>query len=154
MNTPMKRAIREAGTGLRHRHGGPFGACVVRNGRIVASAHNTVLRDSDPTAHAEINAIREACRRLRTHDLGDCELYATAEPCPMCLGAILWARVRRLHFGVSRKTAASHGFDDDAFYRELRHPPSKRKLPTQGGILARECEALFDKWQNRAGALY
>lgn len=154
MNAAMKRAIREARTGIRHKHGGPFGACVVRNGRVVAAAHNTVLRDSDPTAHAEVNAIREACRRLRTHDLGDCELYATAEPCPMCLGAILWARLRELHFGVSRQTAARHGFGDDEFYREYRRAPARRKLPTKGGILAPECEALFDEWQKRSGILY
>ena len=150
----MTRAIREARIGLRHKHGGPFGACVVRNGRVVAVAHNTVMRDSDPTAHAEINAIREACQRLHTHSLGDCELYATAEPCPMCLGAILWARIGKLHFGVSRSVAARHGFDDAAFHREFRCSPSKRKLPTQGNVLARECETLFDEWQHSAGVLY
>ncbi len=153
-DTPMKRAIIEARAGLLHGHGGPFGASVVRNGRIVAAAHNTVLRDLDPTAHAEVNAIREACRKLRTHDLGDCELFATAEPCPMCLCAILWARIGRLHFGAARSVATSNGFDDNEFYVELRRPMRGRKLPTRAGVLARECAALFDEWKKNSGILY
>jgi len=153
-NAPMQRAIREARAGIRRGHGGPFGACVVRNGKIIAAAHNTVLLDSDPTAHAEINAIRKACRKLRARDLDGCELFATAEPCPMCLGAILWARIRKLHFGVARGVAKRYGFDDEDFYAELRRPRARLRLPTREGVLARDCEALFAEWKGNAGVLY
>ncbi|NUN93821.1 MAG: nucleoside deaminase, partial [Verrucomicrobiae bacterium] len=93
--TFMRQALASAAEGVRLGHGGPFGACVVREGRAIAVAHNTVLRDRDPTAHAEMNALRAACRALGTHDLSGGVIYATAEPCPMCLGAIAWARLAR-----------------------------------------------------------
>lgn len=115
----MEAACNSALTGVHLQHGGPFGACIVRNGIFISMAHNTVLLDGDPTCHAEMNAIRYACKALDTHDLSDCELYTTCEPCPMCLGAVSWCRLKKVYTGVDRYTAASFGFDDEVFYTEL-----------------------------------
>mmetsp|Transcript_41355 Transcript_41355/g.87684 ORF Transcript_41355/g.87684 Transcript_41355/m.87684 type:complete len:416 (-) Transcript_41355:391-1638(-) len=115
----MRAAAHSANAGVALGHGGPFGAAVVRDGIVLSCAHNTVLKDGDPTCHAEMNAIRQACRFLQSHDLSDCELYTTCEPCPMCWGAIQWARLERVCIGVDRHTAAEFGFDDKAFYDEV-----------------------------------
>lgn len=115
----MRAAAACAITGVNLQHGGPFGAAVVRNGKFVSLAHNTVLVDGDPTCHAEMNAIRYAAAAMDSHDLSDCELYTTCEPCPMCWGAIHWSRVRKVYTGVDRFTAAEFGFDDKVFYDEL-----------------------------------
>merc|ERR1719424_1720917 len=106
----MKAAAASAMAGVSLRHGGPFGAAVVRDGIFVSTAHNTVLIDGDPTCHAEMNAIRYACAALDCHDLSECELFTTGEPCPMCWGAIHWARLRKVYTGVDRFTAAKYGF--------------------------------------------
>jgi guanine deaminase len=124
----MEVACASALTGVTLMHGGPFGACVVRNGIFVSVAHNTVLMDSDPTCHAEMNAIRYACAALSTHDLSDCELFTTCEPCPMCLGACSWSRIRKIYTGVDRFTAAQFGFDDKVFYDELEAVRDVRAL--------------------------
>src|SRR5438093_8259131 len=116
----MKLAITSAREGVELDHGGPFGACIVRGDEVISVAHNTVLRDSDPTCHAEMNAIRSACKVLETHVLADCEIYTTAEPCPMCLAAINWARLKQIVVGVPRECAAAFGFDDAVFYSELQ----------------------------------
>lgn len=150
----MRKAIEEARAGVNAGHGGPFGACIARDEEIVALAHNTVLRDSDPTAHAEVNAIRTACKRLGTHKLDGCILIATAEPCPMCLSAIHWARLSSLIFGVSMNCAAGFGFDDASFMRELRRPAQERALASRGGVLAKECEGIFRMWKESGGQLY
>jgi tRNA(Arg) A34 adenosine deaminase TadA len=118
----MRDAIRLAGCAVRDGTGGPFGAVVVRKGKIVGRGQNTVLVDNDPTAHAEVNAIRAACRRLRRFHLDDCELYTSCEPCPMCLAAIQWARLRRVCYAATRHDAARAGFDDAKFYREVTVP--------------------------------
>mmetsp|Transcript_13857 Transcript_13857/g.23892 ORF Transcript_13857/g.23892 Transcript_13857/m.23892 type:complete len:402 (-) Transcript_13857:770-1975(-) len=115
----MQAAAASAMAGVALKQGGPFGACVVRNGIIISCAHNTVLSDRDPTCHAEMNAIRDACRALDTHDLSDCELFTTCEPCPQCLGAIQWSRLKKTYTGVDRFTAAEFGFDDKVFYDEI-----------------------------------
>jgi len=115
----MQMASYNAMTGIQQRHGGPFGATVVRNGQTISVAHNTVLHNNDPTCHAEMNAIRAACQYLQCHDLSDCELYTTCEPCPMCWGAIMWSRIFKLYVGVNRFTAAQYGFDDKIFYEEV-----------------------------------
>ncbi len=144
----MRQALASAAEGVRLGHGGPFGACVVRKGRAIAVAHNTVLRDRDPTAHAEMNALRAACRALGTHDLSSCVIDATAEPCPMCLGAIAWARLARGFYGVARQTAAAAGFDDARFHRG-------EGLPTLvGGLMEEDCAALFAEWQRLGRPLY
>jgi guanine deaminase len=112
-------AIAEATRGCQAGSGGPFGAVVVKNGQVVAKACNAVVAHNDPTAHAEVQAIRAACTALSTFQLDGCELYASCEPCPMCLGAILWARPRAVYFAATRDDAAQAGFDDAAFYRWL-----------------------------------
>lgn len=117
-------AVRSVGRG-----GGPFGAVVVRGGRVVGEGHNRVTLTNDPSAHAEVVAIRDACRRLRTFSLDGCVLYASCEPCPMCLATSLWARVRRIVYAADRFDAFRAGFDDAAFYRELRHRPAGKLLP-------------------------
>jgi guanine deaminase len=115
----MQAAACSALAGVRLEHGGPFGCSIVRDGVIVSCAHNMVLHCKDPTRHAEMNAIKQACEALGTHDLSDCDLYTTCEPCPMCWGAVQWARLGKVHIGVDRHTAAKYGFDDKVFYDEV-----------------------------------
>ncbi len=124
----MSEAIRLASESAANG-GGPFGAVIVRDGRIVASGSNSVTRAADPTAHAEVNAIRLACRMLGTHDLSGCTLYTSCEPCPMCLGAIYWAHVDRIFYGNTREDAADVGFYDHIIYEELNVPAEERSIP-------------------------
>ncbi|MDP6572059.1 MAG: nucleoside deaminase [Rhodospirillales bacterium] len=142
----MKRAIsisREMMLGLK---GGPFGAVVVKDGEIVAEGHNQVTTANDPTAHAEVVAIREACRVLGTFNLEGCEIYASCEPCPMCLSAIYWARLGRIYYGNSRLDAAGIGFDDEFLYVEVAKPIEKREIPTVR-IMAEEALGVFEEWE-------
>lgn len=127
--TRLQEAIELAVAGVRAREGGPFGALVVRNGEVVGRGCNRVTSRLDPTAHAEIESIRDACERLGTFDLGGCEIYASCQPCPMCLGAICWARIDRIWYAASSAQAAAAGFDDEEFYRELDRPSEERKVP-------------------------
>jgi guanine deaminase len=115
--------------GVESGAGGPFGAVIVRGDEVLARAHNQVISTNDPTAHAEIGAIRAACAVLNSFQLDDCELYASCEPCPMCLGAIYWARPRAVFFSATRDDAAAAGFDDAFVYEELALPPAERTLP-------------------------
>lgn len=115
----MKEAIDEALTGIRAGEGGPFGSVIVREGQIVGRGHNRVLLQQDPTCHGEMEAIRNACQNLGTHDLSGCELYTTAEPCPMCLGGILWANIRKVYYGCNRTDTDRIGFRDNTFYDYL-----------------------------------
>jgi len=145
----MLTAIKKAEENFLSGNGGPFGAVVVRNGEIVAVAGNCVTSTNDPTAHAEVVAIREACKKLETFDLSGCEIFASCEPCPMCLGAILWARIGKLYYAADRDDAARAGFDDELFYRELSLSNDERMLkPTQ--ILQEEAIKVFDKWIDTA----
>merc|ERR1719476_753598 len=112
----MKAAAMSATAGVRIGHGGPFGASIVRDGVLISCAHNMVLHRCDPCCHAEMNAISQACRAMGSHDLSDCELFTTCEPCPMCWGATRWSRVGKVHIGVDRHTAAKYRFDDKVFY--------------------------------------
>src|ERR1700742_2820488 len=125
----MGEAIRISVQMMRRGQGGPFGAVVVRNGKIVGRGWNQVTSTNDPTAHAEIVAIRDACKRLKTFQLDDCELYTSCEPCPMCLSAIYWARFKRVFYANTRKDAAKILFDDDFLYREVSLPIRKRSIP-------------------------
>lgn len=125
----MDAAIEVAKAGLKAGKGGPFGAVVVYKGEIIAKASNEVLFTNDPTAHAEINAIRQACEKLGTYQLTDCEIYTTCEPCPMCMGAIYWARPSKVYFASSREDAAAAGFDDSLIYREIAVPAEQRIIP-------------------------
>jgi tRNA(Arg) A34 adenosine deaminase TadA len=141
----MRRAIELSRVKMRAGEGGPFGAVVVHEGRIVGEGWNRVLATRDPTAHAEIVAIREACQRLGRFSLDGAEIYATGEPCPMCLGAILWARIDHLYYGNTRVEAAAIGFDDASFYDEVARPPDRRALPCER-LLADEARVVFAEW--------
>lgn len=123
----LKRAIAVAAEGIK-KGGGPFGAVITREGEIISEAYNEVVFSSDPTAHAEILAIRKACNLLSTHDLSGCDLYASCEPCPMCLGAVYWSGISRVFFASSRGDAANAGFGDELFYEELAKLPEERKI--------------------------
>lgn len=146
-NKYMLEAIRMAEENVITGKGGPFGAVVVKDGKIIASVGNRVTSTNDPTAHAEVVAIREACKVLGTFDLSGCQLYASCEPCPMCLGAIMWARIDRLYYAADRIDASRAGFDDELFYSEISLPIDKRLLkPTQ--LLKNEAILVFDKWND------
>lgn len=151
---PMQLAIASALEGVQKDEGGPFGACVVKDNKVIAVAHNTVLKDQDPTCHAEMNAVRLACQKLGTHILAGCEVYTLCEPCPMCLGALYWARVDKIHISVSRDIAAKYGFDDAKFYEQLTVDIDKREIATTIGMLEKESEAVFMQWKNLGRSLY
>jgi len=144
----MREAIRISREKMRRNHGGPFGAVVVRDSRIVGRGWNAVTSSNDPTAHAEIVAIRDACRRLKTFHLGDCELYTSCEPCPMCLAAIYWARVKKVFYANTRRDAAKIQFDDDFIYAEVARPIAQRKLVMKQ-FLRKEALAAFEEWQSK-----
>ena len=141
----MREAIRLAEDGVRTGRGGPFGCVVVRRGEIVGRGSNRVTSANDPTAHAEVTAIREACAKLGTFQLADCELYTSCEPCPMCLAAIYWARIPTVFYGNTRQDAAAIGFDDDFIYRQMPLPPEQRAIKMQP-LLRTEAQAAFREW--------
>ena len=141
----LREAIRLSRDRMRQGRGGPFGAVVVRDATIVARGWNAVTSSNDPTAHAEVVAIRRACRKLGTFSLAGCVLYASCEPCPMCLAAAYWARVDRLVYAATRDDAARAGFDDALLYREIPLAPAARTLPTSQ-LLRGEATAVFDEW--------
>ncbi|AGB28524.1 MULTISPECIES: nucleoside deaminase [Prevotellaceae] len=143
----MRRAIALSEKSVR-QGGGPFGAVIAREGVVVAEASNSVTLDHDPTAHAEVNAIRAACTRLRSFDLSGCEIYCSCEPCPMCLGAIYWARLDRIYYANDRKAAAGIGFDDDFIYEEIGRPLAQRHCPIQP-LLPEEGRRAFDLWRDK-----
>jgi guanine deaminase len=145
----MREAIEEGRKGMLAGEGGPFGAVIVKNGQIIGRGHNQVFALQDPTAHAEVQAIRNACKNLGDFQLTDCELYSSCEPCPMCLGAIYWARPAKLFFACSREDAAAANFDDEFIYQELAQPLNQRKIPTE--ILLRdEALELFNIWKKKS----
>lgn len=125
----MQEAIRLAVENVQNGTGGPFGAVIVKEGKIIAACGNTVTPDNDPTAHAEVNAIRQACRELSAYQLDGCEIYCSCEPCPMCLGAIYWARPARVYYASTKEDAAKAGFDDSFIYREIALPEPQRSIP-------------------------
>jgi guanine deaminase len=141
----MRRAIALSRQNLEKQDGGPFGSVVVKDGRIVGEGRNMVISSNDPTAHAEIVAIRAATQALGTFDLTGCEIYASCEPCPMCLGAILWARIGRLYHACDRHDAKAIGFDDELFYSEVIRPPAQRVLPLER-LLSDDARAVFKEW--------
>ena len=144
----MREAIRLSIQMMRRGKGGPFGAVVVRNGKVVGRGSNQVTSVNDPTAHAEILAIREACKRLKTFQLDDCDLYTSCEPCPMCLSAIYWARLGRVFYANTRQDAARIDFDDEFIYREVALPIGKRKLKMKQ-LLREEALAAFAEWEQK-----
>ncbi|ERK40386.1 nucleoside deaminase [Segatella baroniae] len=146
--TWMRRAIQLSEESVR-QGGGPFGAVIVKDGRIIAEASNRVTIDNDPTAHAEVNAIRMATRLLKTFDLTGCDIYTSCEPCPMCLGAIYWARIDRIYYANDRQDAADIGFDDDFIYREIDRLPAERHKLMQP-LLPEEGKKAFEMWRQKA----
>jgi tRNA(Arg) A34 adenosine deaminase TadA len=141
----MREALALSEKSVRSGEGGPFGCVVVHKGRIVGRGENRVTSANDPTAHAEISAIRDACQTLETFKLDDCELYTSCEPCPMCLSAIYWARISKVFYGNTRADAASIGFDDDFIYSQLSLPAEKRTLSMQP-LLPEEAKQAFTEW--------
>lgn len=145
----MARAIQLSIENVESGRGGPFGAVIVREGKIVSEGANQVTSLNDPTAHAEILAIREACAKLGAFELKDCELYTSCEPCPMCLGAIYWARLSRIYFANTAEDAANIGFDDSFIYAELPRPHSERRIPAVQ-MMRDEALAGFRAWTEKA----
>ncbi len=152
MNPFLEAAIREAREPMRAGRGGPFGAVVVQDGKIVGRGHNCVTSAKDPTAHAEVVAIRAACRALDVFHLEGCELYTSCEPCPMCLGAAYWAHVERIVYAATREDAARAGFDDSMIYSEIALPLAERSIP----MVSMDRTAavnLFDEWRELEGRI-
>jgi guanine deaminase len=153
MSNPfMARAIQLSIEGVQSGRGGPFGAVIVKDGRILAEGVNQVTSTNDPTAHAEVWAIRQACEKLGVFELKDCELYTSCEPCPMCLGAIYWARLSRIYFANTAEDAARIGFDDSFIYRELKQPLSQRRIPAIQ-MMREEALAGFRAWMEKPGKI-
>lgn len=141
----MEEAVALSIHGMENNEGGPFGAVVVKNGVVVGKGNNKVTSTNDPTAHAEVVAIRDACKNLGTFQLDDCELYTSCEPCPMCLGAIYWARPKVVYYGCTKVDAANIGFDDDFIYQEIKIEKKNRSIPfVQSG--RREAIKAFEHW--------
>ncbi|MGA9392309.1 MAG: nucleoside deaminase [Candidatus Sulfotelmatobacter sp.] len=144
----MARAIQLSIDNVHSGRGGPFGAVVVKDGAIIAEGMNQVTSTNDPTAHAEVGAIRNACAKLGVFDLEGCEIYTSCEPCPMCLGAIYWARLSRIYFANAAADASKIGFDDSLIYREIAQPHSQRKIPMIQ-TMRNEAMAAFRAWENK-----
>jgi tRNA(Arg) A34 adenosine deaminase TadA len=143
----MERAIRLSIEHVRAGLGGPFAALVVRGGAVIAEGANQVTVLNDSTAHAEIVAIRAACQALRNFQLSDCELYTTCEPCPMCMGAIYWARLKKIHYAATREDAAEAGFDDSFIYDQLKLPPQARKI-AMAQLMREQALEAFREWEH------
>ncbi len=144
----LRMAIELARQGMNNNEGGPFGALVVKDGQIIGRGNNRVTSSNDPTAHAEVVAIRDACQSLGHFQLEDCVLYTSCEPCPMCLGAIYWARPDRIVFAASREDAAAAGFDDDFIYEEINLLPAERSISASQD-LAEEANGVFEEWKQK-----
>ena len=148
----MDRAIQLSLENVRSGRGGPFGCVVVKQGNVVSEGVNQVTATNDPTAHAEVLAIRQACQKLRCFELSGCELYTSCEPCPMCLGAIYWARISKVYFGNRAADAAKIGFDDSAIYAEIKQPHAEREIPMIQ-MMHREALAAFRAWEAHPGKI-
>jgi len=148
----MQQAIDLAVEGVRAGYGGPFGALIVRDGAVIAGGCNRVTSTNDPTAHAEVVAIREACTKLATYELQGCELFASCEPCPMCFAAIHWARISRVYFACDRHDAARAGFDDAFLYEELARPPTERRIALEP-LMREQGLAAFRAWLEKSDRL-
>jgi guanine deaminase len=144
-NNLMERAAALALQKMRASQGGPFGAVIVRDGAVIAEGWNQVTSANDPTGHAEVTAIRNACAKLKTFSLEGCDIYTNCEPCPMCLGAIYWARIQRIYYSNTRSDAAKIGFDDDFIYREIGIPLAERSIPSIR-VANATAELAFSEW--------
>lgn len=141
----MLEAIGLAQSNVENNNGGPFGAVVVKNGKIVGKGNNQVTSSNDPTAHAEVVAIREASKKLGTFNLEGCEIFASCEPCPMCLGAIYWARINKLYYAGNQDDAAKANFDDSFIYKEISLPKEKRNIPSEQ-MMQDKAQEVFEHW--------
>ncbi|WP_144607265.1 nucleoside deaminase [Algoriphagus algorifonticola] len=144
----LQLAIELAQNGMEAGHGGPFGCVIVKNGKIIGKGSNSVLKNNDPTAHAEVVAIRDACKNLQHFQLEGCEVYTSCEPCPMCLGAIFWARPSKVFYACTKEDAADAGFDDDFIYEEIKIDPADRKIPMLNGM-REESQKVFELWKKK-----
>lgn len=144
----MKLCIEEAKKGVNSGQGGPFGAAIVKDGEIISLAHNTVVSGNDPTAHGEVNAIRQACQKLNTFDLKDCEIYTSAEPCPMCLSAIMWAGIKKVYYGCTAKDTEAIGFADKFIYDYMKGENKEDVIQTIP-LLRDECLEAFQAWKTK-----
>ena len=142
MNPFMKEALNEAYQGIEDGHGGPFGAVIVKDGEIVGRGHNSVLKNQDPTCHGEVMAIHDACKRLKTFNLKGCDIYTTGYPCPMCMGAILWANIDRIYFGCNVTDTEIIGFRDKKFYEDQRKGLAEKTVE----IDREECLKLYEDY--------
>lgn len=149
----MNLAIEKARNNMNNNLGGPFGAAITKNGELICVTSNTVLANQDPTCHAEMNAIREACKILKTHDLSDCELYATGYPCPMCLGAIIWSNIKTVYYGSNLEDANDIGFRDDFFYELIKNNNLKEILNLEE-LNHSECVDLLQEYKNKSKEMY
>lgn len=153
MNPWMKKAKQNAERGIEQKEGGPFGAIIIdKNGNIIGNGNNQVLKEKDPTAHAEIVAIREACKKLDTQDLSGCILYTSCEPCPMCLSAIIWANIKTIYYGCTKEDAGKIGFRDDKIYEYIKGKNNEMLQKIQ--IDRDECIKTFEKYQQMGGIIY
>ncbi|MEA5091149.1 Guanine deaminase [bioreactor metagenome] len=150
----MREAIIESEKNLKTGDGGPFGAVVVRNGKIIGRGHNEVIKNSDPTCHGEIQAIRDACKYLQTYDLTGCELYTSAMPCPMCLGAIIWANIKVVYYGNTAQDTAQIGFRDDFIYRFIEGKCHNKEVLQLKQLLREEAINAFKKYQEQSMTIY
>lgn len=155
MNQPMELAIEKARETMNENIGGPFGAAIVdANGNIIAVSSNRVLGDHDPTAHAEVTAIREACKKLGTHDLSGCVIYATGHPCPMCLGAIIWANIKKCYYGCRPSDAEEIGFRDDFIYRFIKGDCEDVSVLEFAESDREQCLELFNEYHEKEKEMY
>ena len=150
----MREAIKEAESNLLTDEGGPFGAIVVKEGKIVGKGHNMVLKNNDPTCHAEIEAIREACRNLDTYDLAGCELYASSYPCPMCLGAIIWANIKKVYYANSAEDAGAIGFRDEYIYDFIEGKCKDKQVLELDQLGSEEAIETFKRYQSANKTIY
>jgi guanine deaminase len=148
MNKYMSLAVKEAFDGMRSGDGGPFGAVIVQNGKVIATAHNEVIKTNDPTMHAEVNVIRKATKLLGRFDLSDCEIYSSCEPCPMCFAAIHWAKMKSLYVGANRYDAAAIGFDDQYIYDVINKKATKQQVEIHS-LDCEECQKPFKEWEEK-----
>jgi guanine deaminase len=144
----MQRAVALAREKMNDNNGGPFGAVIVRDGEIIAEGWNRVTSTNDPSAHAEVVAIRQACAKLKSFNLPDCDIFTSCEPCPMCLGAIYWARLRRIYYANTRQEAAEIGFDDELIYQEIGWPPASRSIPAVQ-LMTPDSDQPFSEWAGK-----
>ncbi|MGM0945026.1 MAG: nucleoside deaminase [Bacteroidota bacterium] len=144
----LQLAIELAQNGMEAGHGGPFGCIIVKDGKIIGKGSNSVLKNNDPTAHAEVVAIRDACKKLNHFQLEGCEVYTSCEPCPMCLGAIFWARPSKVFYACTKDDAADAGFDDDFIYEEIKVDPADRKIPMLNGM-RKDSQKVFELWKKK-----